>query len=576
MSKVLRVFMNDKLRVFIVLISSMIGNMLTLYPVTRVSYIVDSIANSTITFDDVIRESLILLGVGVLKYMVSSIYDYFSFLGYYNTIRGISRDIQVAVYKHTPILFGKHSSGDLISRSTNDVIDYISPMASFGLFCFMEGVIYNGYITALIFSKSTFIYTILIILPYIIQTIYLYKRKSHQEIYYDKMLKTMDRITDETLENVKGVRVIRTYNLLDKVRLSFTSKLRVYTDNNLEYSKKVKLFQPINMISTAISYLIAVIYGFYLIEQGEMTIGGMMSIFIVLTLIQWPYIALSQFIVSFIETKKGIERIEEVEKEEILVNNNGADSEFKFTDKIEFKDFNFKYDEDLILKNISFEINKGETVGIVGKTGSGKSTLIKQLLRLYPVDKDALLLDGKSIEKYYDYSIRENIGVAYQDYQLFSKTLKDNVLFYRENLEHKLEEALITADLKKDVDKFTDGVDTMIGENGLSLSGGQKQRIGIARALIGQPEILILDDSLSAVDAATEKNIIENIKSSRQGKTNIIVAHRISAVRHADKIIVLSDGQIIGQGKHEELVQTCDWYKELDEYQNKEAVSDEK
>lgn len=575
MSSILRLFGKDKLRVLLIAITSMTGNLLTLYPVTRVSYIIDAIYNHTLSFDDVVRETLILLAVGVLKYLVFSVSDYMTFQGYYRTIKYMSEDVQEAVYKHTPVLFNKISVGEVISRSTNDIVDYISPMASFGLFCFLEGVIYNGYITALIFSKSNIIYTLLIISPYIVQTIYLYKRKSSQEIYYDKMLKTMDKITDETFENVKGVRVIRTYNLLDKVRGSFVKKLNTYAANNLEYMKRVRLFQPINMISTAVSYFIAVVYGFYLIDKGSMTLGEMMSVFIVLTLIQWPYTALSQLIVSFIEMRKGMQRIEEIEQEVVLVNNDKASYDFDFNETIAFKNFSFAYDNNQVLNNINFTINKGETIGIVGKTGSGKSTLVKQLLRLYPVKENTLLLDGKSIEQYYDYSVRQKFAIATQEYQLFSRSLKENILFYRDELEDQLDKAMLIADLKKDVDHFKDGVDTIVGENGLSLSGGQKQRIGIARAVISDPDILILDDSLSAVDASTEKNIIANIKQAREGKTNIIVAHRISAVRHADKILVLSDGQLLALGKHEELIASCDWYKKLDEYQNKEANNEE-
>ncbi len=575
-SGIMRIFTRDKLRVAIVTITSMIGNALTLYPVARVSFIIDSIANATITYNDVVRETLILLLVGLLKYIFASISDFFVFIGYDRSNKYLTEDVQNAVYRHTPIFFNKVSIGEVISRTTNDITDYISPLAAFGLFCFLEGVIYNAYITTLIFSKSTLIYTILIIIPYVVQTIYLYLRRESQEKLYNKMLKTMDSITDETLENVKGVRVIRTYSLLSKVRRSFVTKLYSYADDNVDYTKKVQLYQPLNMISTALSYLIAVIFGFYLIEQGKMTLGGLTSVFIVLTLIQWPYIALSQFIIMTIEARQGLKRLEEIVNEKVLVNNDYATKNFEFNNSIEFKNFSFKYDNEEVLRNINITINKGETVGVVGKTGSGKSTLVKQLLRLYPVTKDSILLDGESIESYYDYSIREKMSIALQEYQLFSRSLKENILFYRPKLEGKLEEALVIADLKKDVDNFQDGVDTIIGENGLSLSGGQKQRIGIARAVIGNPEILILDDSLSAVDATTEKNIINNIKEARSGKTNIIVAHRISAVRHADKIIVLSEGEVIGEGTHEELLLSCPWYKELDEYQNKEVNKDEK
>ena len=186
-----------------------------------------------------------------------------------------------------------------------------------------------------------------------------------------------------------------------------------------------------------------------------------------------------------------------------------------------------------------------------------------------------MLLDGKGIERYYDYSVRAKIGYAPQEYQLFSKSIKENVLFYRYEQEDRLEEVLEQADIKKDISRFKDGIDTLVGENGLSLSGGQKQRLGIARALLSNPEILILDDSLSAVDSNTEKTIIENIKKNREGKTNIIVAHRISAVRHADKIVVLDNGKILNSGTHEELLECCDWYKQLDDYQNKEVEDDE-
>lgn len=575
MSSVFRIFKEDKLRLFIVFLTSSIGNILTLYPAIRVSFIVDSIANNTITYNDIVRETLLLLFIAFLRYLLGSLTDYYSFVGYFKATYTLSQDVQKSVYRHTPIFFNKISIGDVISRSTNDVIDYVSPLASFGLFCFFEGVIYNGYITALIFSKSNFYFMVAVIIPYIIQTIFLYRRKYIQEIYYNKMLKIMDNITEETLENVKGVRVIRTYNLLEKVRKIFLNKLNDYASNNLEYTKIVRLFQVTNMIATGVSYSIAVIFGFYLINQNVMTIGELMSVFIVLTLIQWPYIALSQFIISYVEAKQGIKRIEEIENSEVLVNNNEADRNFEFNSSIEFKNFNFKYDNDLVLKNINLTINKGETIGIVGKTGSGKSTLVKQLLHLYPVAKDELFFDGISIEKYRDYSIRNKMTIALQEYQLFSKSLKENILFYRNEYEKELDNVLELADLKKDVSNFKDGVNTLIGENGLSLSGGQKQRIGIARALISDPEILILDDSLSAVDANTEKNIIENIRIKRQGKTNIIVSHRISAVRHADKIIVINDGIIESVGSHEQLIKINEWYKELDSYQNKEVISNE-
>lgn len=576
MKSILRVFKRDKLRVFLVVFTSAIGNIFTLYPITRVSYIVDSIANGSITYEDVIKETSILILVGFLRYLIGVVNDYFTFMGYYKCMKNMSEEIQKSVYKHTPVLFNKFSIGDVVSRSTNDINDYISPTASFGLFCFLEGVLYNIYITALIFSKSNILFTSLVILPYIAQTIYLYRRKTAQKFYYDKMLKVMDKITEETLENIKGIRVIRTYNLLSKVRKSFLGKLNSYATNNLEYTKQIRLFQTTSTIATAFAYVIAVVLGFYFVNNGVMTIGGLIAVFLVFNLIQWPYIALSQFIVSCVETKQGMDRIEEIEKSPVLVNNEEAVKDFEFNNSIEFKNFNFNYDNEVILNDINLKINKGETIGVVGKTGSGKSTLVKQFLRMFPVEKNTLFLDELSIEKYNDYSIRNKMAIALQEHQLFSKTLKENILFYRSEYEDRLDDVLLLADLKKDVEKFKYGIDTLIGENGISLSGGQKQRIGIARALISNPEILILDDSLSAVDSNTEKNIIENIKNNRIGKTNIIVSHRVSAVRHADKIIVLNNGKIEAEGTHDYLIRTCKWYRELDKYQNYEVNVNEK
>ena len=485
-------------------------------------------------------------------------------------------DIQHDIYGHTPVFFNKFSIGEVISRSTNDITNYIAPLFGYGILLIFDGIIYNLFISILIFNKSNFIYLLLIHIPLVIQTIYLVSRRKVQEKYYNKMAKTMDEITEETLENVKGIRVIRAYSLLDKVRNSFVGKLRSYAKSNEKYMKRTLIYQPLNTVSLATSYIIAVAGGFYFINLGMMTLGELISVCVVIGMIQWPYIALSELVIMIIEVRQGTKRILEISDIKADVNNELAESNFEFNSSIEFKDFNFGYEEgNNALENINFTINKGETIGVVGKTGSGKTTFIKQLLRLYPVNENTLLLDGKGIERYYDYSVRAKIGYAPQEYQLFSKSIKENVLFYRYEQEDRLEEVLEQADIKKDISRFKDGIDTLVGENGLSLSGGQKQRLGIARALLSNPEILILDDSLSAVDSNTEKTIIENIKKNREGKTNIIVAHRISAVRHADKIVVLDNGKILNSGTHEELLECCDWYKQLDDYQNKEVEDDE-
>lgn len=562
----------DKLRIFIALIASIASYYFTLYPTDRLNIIVDGISNGKLDFNGVLEEITKIIIAGVFLYIVYYFKEYYTFIGYDKVIKDMTYNLQYDIYRHTPVFFNKFSIGEVISRSTNDITNYIAPAFGYGVLLVFDGIIYNVFISVLIFSKSNFTYLLLIHIPLVIQTVYLVSRRKIQETYYNKMARTMDKITEETLENVKGIRVIRTYSLLQKVRMSFVKKLRSYAHSNSEYMKKVLLYQPLNTVSVAISYTIAVAYGFYLINRGAMTLGELIAVCVVIGMLQWPYIALSELVVMIIEVRQATKRVLEISDKKAAVNNDKALYNFDFKESVEFKDFDFSYDGDnKVLKNINFKINRGETVGIVGKTGCGKTTLIKQLLRLYPISEETLLLDGHSAEQYYDYSIREKMGYAPQEYQLFSKTIRENILFYRKNLEENLDKVLELSDIKKDIEGFVDGLDTLVGENGLSLSGGQKQRLGIARALLANPDILILDDSLSAVDANTEKTIIENIKKTREGKTNIIVSHRISAVRHADKIIVVENGEVLNVGTHDELLKNCGWYRELDAYQNKEV-----
>ncbi len=576
LNKIARLIYRDKKRIIIALVVSIASYYFTLYPTDRLSYIVDGIASGNIDFNGVVNEILRIILAGIALYIVYFFKEYYTFIGYDKIIKDMTYDIQHDIYGHTPVFFNKFSIGEVISRSTNDITNYIAPLFGYGILLIFDGIIYNLFISILIFNKSNFIYLLLIHIPLVIQTIYLVSRRKVQEKYYNKMAKTMDEITEETLENVKGIRVIRAYSLLDKVRNSFVEKLRSYAKSNEEYMKKTLVYQPLNTVSLATSYIIAVAGGFYFINLGMMTLGELISVCVVIGMIQWPYIALSELVIMIIEVRQATKRVLEISDKKADVNNDLAKSNFEFNSSIEFKEFNFSYeDNNHVLEDINFTINKGETIGVVGKTGSGKTTFIKQLLRLYPIEENTLLLDGKGIEQYYDYSVREKIGYAPQEYQLFSKSIKENVLFYRYDLEDRLDEVLEQADIKKDIIRFKDGIDTLVGENGLSLSGGQKQRLGIARALLSNPEILILDDSLSAVDSNTEKTIIENIKKTREGKTNIIVAHRISAVRHADKIVVLDNGKILNFGSHDELLEKCPWYKQLDEYQNKEVEDDE-
>jgi len=250
----------------------------------------------------------------------------------------------------------------------------------------------------------------------------------------------------------------------------------------------------------------------------------------------------------------------------------------KDIDQIEFRDVSFKYpgDKDYIIKDINLTISKGMTLGIVGKTGSGKTTLVRQLLRQFPITKGKIVINNKDIDQFTKDSIRRNIAYVPQEHMLFSRTVLENIqLGLSENSVYDIEEVIKMADFEKDLPFLQDGLNTIIGEAGVTLSGGQKQRLSIARALLKNSEVLILDDSLSAVDGMTEANILRNLKKYRKGKTNIIVAHRLTAVEDADLIICLDKGRIVEQGTHEELMANKQWYYEQYIVQQMEAEQNE-
>jgi len=292
----------------------------------------------------------------------------------------------------------------------------------------------------------------------------------------------------------------------------------------------------------------------------------------------WPLFAIGDLINIMHRGKTSLDRILEVTNIKSDVIDGKFSKEIQRPEKIEFTNLEFKYpnSDNHALKDINLTIKCGETIGIVGKTGSGKTTLVRQLLRQYPIPNNSMLINGTPVEELKISNLLGFSGYVPQEHILFSRSVKENILYATNNNDEKyLNEVIELSALTSDLEFFTDGLDTIVGEKGVALSGGQKQRISIARAIAMDPEILILDDSLSAVDAKTETKIIENIKKSRAGKTTIITAHRMSAVKHANQIIVMDEGSVSEIGTHDQLMASGGWYKEQYEHQFLGGESDE-
>ncbi len=459
--------------------------------------------------------------------------------------------------------FERFQSGDLLVRALGDIntvkfsggnrllnifLDFVTV-----IFAFIELVRIDYLLAIICFVPLIFILISNMILKAKVQKNWKIVREKSSEM------------GNVVLESITNVRTIRAY-----------SKEEDNYQKNLEYSQVVYdveksnlkinvVFQPLFQFIVGISTLLCLSFGAYFYHIGRIAeVSMVVSFSMYLGLFQAPLSRMGAMINNFYQSLISAERLNEVydSKSGVICTNNIKCNEIE---EIEFRNFYFNYpnEDNEILKGINLKIKKGETIGVVGKTGSGKSTLIRQLERQYPIMFDGIFINGLEIAEYNKESIRERIAYVPQEHVLFSRSVYDNVkLGKKKAKEEEINRAIKLADFEKDVEDLAQGLNTIVGEYGVTLSGGQKQRLGIARALLKDQDVLILDDSLSAVDGHTEANIINSLKTYRSEKTNIIVCHRLSAVMHADLIIVLDDGRIIERGNHEELMALKGWYYE--------------
>jgi len=459
--------------------------------------------------------------------------------------------------------YEQYTKGDLISRVTND-LDGITQAAT----SLLEGIIFNfGMIVFAVaimsFSISLKLTVVSItIMPIgltILNLIRFQKRKyikRHHEIYAE--------MTEKVLEAVEGMKVIRAYVQEENSLKSQYKAIDADIESWRYIVKFENWFNPLFEIIYGISYFLALAYGTYLIIHQEITLGELVTFLSYIGMLFMPIISISTIFSQLNNATVSADRFDEVMKTKPEVHDEADSKPILTFNRIDFRNVTFQYpfDKKPVIKNIDFTIQNGQTIGICGPTGAGKSTLIRQLLREFKVSEGHVFIDDIPIEQYKIEDVRGLVGYVPQEHILFKKAVDQNILIGNPQAgSRELDKAVKIADFEKDITYLADGLHTMVGEAGSTLSGGQKQRLSIARALIKDPQILILDDSLSAVDAKTEETIIARLKEFRQGKTNIIIAHRFSAIREADQILVLEGGKITQRGTHDELLKMDGWYK---------------
>jgi ATP-binding cassette subfamily B protein len=453
-----------------------------------------------------------------------------------------------------------------MARATND-LGAVSVTAGFGILTLIDSTLFMLTILVVMAGLISWKLTLAAMLPLPIMALLMqhFGKKIH-----DRFMKSQDafgNLNDQVLESVSGVRVIRAFVQEEADRKRFSDSADNVFRNNIRVAKIDALFEPTVKILVGLSYLIGLCYGAVLVFKGEITLGEMVSFNMFLGMLIWPMFAIGELINIMQRGNASLDRINETLGVKADVEETEAPVALEVPETITFDGVTFRYPSSSIdnLVDISFSLRRGQTLGIVGRTGSGKTTLLKQLLREYPMGQGNLTIGGVSLSELELNRLRSWIGYVPQQPILFSKTIRENIWFGTEEEaadEERLNRALELASFRKDVAFLSDGLETLVGEKGVALSGGQKQRVSIARAVIADPEILMLDDALSAVDAKTETEILEGIRTERAGKTTIITTHRLTAVQHADWILVMDEGRIAEEGTHEQLLQLGGWYKE--------------
>ncbi|MBA6156562.1 ABC transporter ATP-binding protein [Tenacibaculum sp. S7007] len=510
---------------------------------------------------------LLIVGVALLG-------GFFTFLMRQTIIvmsRKIEFDLKNEIYQQYQRLsinfYKKNRTGDLMNRISEDVSKvrmYCGPAIMYSLNVLISFIV--GFAEMYAISPKLTLYTMI---PFPILSISIFILSKQINKRSTVVQQYLSKLTTFNQEFFSGINVVKSYAIESNIINSFDEISDASKEKNIDLYKVQALFFPLMILLIGISNIIVLYIGGKQYIAGEIQIGAIGAFIMYVNILTWP-VAIVGWITSMVQQAEASQKRINEFLEQVPEIDNKVPVSTKINGGIAFKNVYLVYDDTNItaLKNISFIINEGETLAILGNTGSGKSSIINLIARLYDATEGQVLIDGNDIKKCNLYDVRNQIGFVPQDPFLFSDTIENNIKFGKENAtEEEIVDAAKNAVIHENIIGFKDGYKTILGERGVTLSGGQKQRTSIARAIIKNPEILIFDDCLSAVDTETEERILSNLERVSKNKTTIIISHRVSSAKNADKIIVLDEGNIIQQGVHNQLIAEKGYYKELYEQQ---------
>jgi len=567
-------FKERKKQYLIGLLALALVAILQLIPPKIIGYTIDEIGQGKLTLGSL----LIWLGIILLSALLIYGLRYFWRLMIFGSSNYMAMTLRKKLFNHfskmSPSFYQQRRIGDLMAHATNDV-SAVQQTAGGGVLTLFDSLTTGTFVILAMAITIDWRLTLIALIPMPLVAV--------SSTYYGKLLherfhlaqSAFSDLNDKTQESITGIKVIKTFGQQNEDISDFKKLSSEVVSKNMKVARIDSLFDPTISLIIGISFILSLGFGAKFIVEGSMTIGDLVAFNTYLGLLVWPMLAFGMLFNIMERGSASYDRIESLLSIPVEIDDkpNAIDERPNGNLVFQVNKFAFPGDEQPSLKDVCFELKRGETLGIVGKTGSGKTAILKLLLREFEGYEGEIIFGGKRIDEYRKMRLLEAIGYVPQDHFLFSTSVYNNIAFTNPSApKEQVEYAARLAYIHEDILRFTDGYKTIVGERGVSLSGGQKQRISIARALMSNPELLILDDSLSAVDAKTEEAILEALKEERQDKTTIITSHRLSAIQHAHVIIVMHEGSIVEKGTHEELMELKGRYCEMYNLQQLEQL----
>ena len=568
-------FKLEKRRYLVGIVALVLVSVLNLIPPMVMGGVIDAITSGRLTQDELLLHLFYLLLAAFGMYYLRYVWRMY-ILG---TSYRLGQIMRSRLFEHftkmSPAFYQNYRTGDLMAHATND-INSLTRLAGGGVMSAVDASI-TALVTLLtmLFSISWQMTLVAILpLPFMAYATSRLGRKTHKA--FGESQAAFSELNNKVQESVSGIKVTKSFGYQSDELASFQEVNDLTFQKNLQTMKYDSLFDPMVLLFVGSSYALTLLVGAFMVQAGQVTVGNLVTFISYLDMLVWPLMAIGFLFNITQRGKVSYQRIESLLSQESPVKDPESPLDGIENGRLDYAIDRFAFEDEETLRDIHFSLKKGQTLGLVGQTGSGKTALIKLLLREYDVDQGAIYLNGHDIRDYRLADLRSLMGYVPQDQFLFASSILENICFGNPDLPFSaVEQATKLAQVYQDIQAMPEGFDTVIGEKGVSLSGGQKQRLAMSRAMILSPDILILDDSLSAVDAKTEFAIIDNLKETRKDKTTIITAHRLSAVVHADLILVMQDGRIIERGRHEDLLALDGWYAQTYQSQQLEMKGEE-